>query len=474
MLQWVHAKVLNYILSSYIRTEVKQKQIIICIGGLSMKKRFLAITILSVLLTTALVGCSKGSTPDKDNDSNSNQGSEPTKITVWAWDDNYNIPIMQLAGEYYSEENPNVTVEVISLAKEDVYTKLQTGLTAGGSGLPDIVLMEDYVSGKYLKTFKGSFADLTDTVDYSNFLDFKVDAVSYDGKQYGVPLDTGASVLFYRTDLIQQAGYTDADMQDLTWEKFIEIGKAVKDKTGSSMIVEMAANKTTLLRSMMQSVGQWYFDANGEINIANNIALEKGFALIKEMKDSGILFEAEGTGDRAGALNNGTVASIINGPWMASTIKAAEDQSGLWRIASTPRFSDIDGAVNASNLGGSSWYVLDSSKNKEAAADLLSKVYASNTKFYEDIMLAHACVSGYTPALSGPAFDTEDEYFGGQKIYSIFADTLAKVPGVNYGGYVAEANDAVTAAFSGVLTSDADIKTALGDAEAQLKNQLGR
>jgi len=447
-----------------------------------------------VLLLSGLAGCSSGKTENQGTTnsgtsnsgttnsgtsdssttgSDSKQASEPVKITVWAWDDNYNIPIMQLAGEYYKEINPNVTVEVVSLAKEDVYTKLQTGLTAGGSGLPDIVLLEDYVSGKFLKTFKGSFADLTDSVDYSNFLDFKVDAVSYDGRRYGIPLDTGASVLFYRTDLLQAAGYTDADIQDITWEKFIEIGKAVKEKTGAYMIVEMAANKTTLLRSMMQSVGKWYFDANGEITVKDNVALEKGFALIKEMKDSGILYEAEGTGDRAGALNNGTVASIVNGPWMAATIKAAEDQSGKWRITTTPRFSDIDGAVNASNLGGSSWYILANSKNKDVAVDLFNNVY-TNEKYYEDIMLKHACVSGYKPALSGPAFDTEDEYFGGQKIYTLFADTLSKVPGVNYGGYVAEANDAITAAFSGVLTNGADIKAALEQAEEQLRNQLGR
>ncbi|TAH72751.1 MAG: extracellular solute-binding protein [Anaerolineaceae bacterium] len=457
---------------------------IISIGGLVMKKRFIALTLVVALLITALTGCkaekpapdSSGNAKNENNESNndSTDTSEPTTLTVWAWDDNYNIPIMQLAGEYYAKENPNVSVEVISLAKEDVYTKMQTGLSAGGTGLPDIVLLEDYVSAKYLQTFKGSFADLTDKVDYSNFLPFKIDAVSNSGRAYGVPLDTGASILFYRTDLIQEAGYTDADMQDMTWEQFIEIGKAVKDKTGSYMIVEMAANKTTLLRSMMQSVGKWYFDSNGEISIVDNVALEKGFALIKDMKDAGILYEAEGTGDRAGVLNNGTVASIVNGPWMASTIKAATDQSGLWRIASTPRFSDVEGAVNASNLGGSSWYVFESSKNKDIAADLLNKVYANSTEYYEDIMLAHACVSGYIPALSGPAFETEDEYFGGQKIYQIFADTLAKVPGVNYGGYVAEANDAITAAFAGVLSGDTEIKAALEAADAQLKNQLGR
>ena len=35
--------------------------------------------------------------------------------------------------------------------------------------------------------------------------------------------DTGATALYYRSDLIQEAGYTDEDMQDLTWDEFIKV-----------------------------------------------------------------------------------------------------------------------------------------------------------------------------------------------------------------------------------------------------------
>lgn len=428
-----------------------------------MKVRKMMKMAMSAVLVTGMLGSSMCMV----------NAEEQTTITVWAWDDNYNIPIMQLAGEYYAAEHPEVNVEVVSLAKEDVYTKMQTALAGGGSGMPDIVLMEDYVSGKYLQAFKGSFADLTDKVDYSDFLSFKKDAVSNDGKQYGVPLDTGASMLFYRTDFLKEAGYTDEDISDCTWDEFIEIGKAVKEATGSYMIVEMAANKTTLLRSMMQSAGCWYFDENNEISIEGNAALEAGFETVTEMKEAGILYEAESTEDRAGALNDGTVAAIVNGPWMVATIKAAEDQSGLWRVTNTPRFSEVEGAVNASNLGGSSWYVMENSENRDVAIDMLNTVY-KNTDYYTEIMLNQACVSGYQPALSGEAFETEDEFFGGQKIYQAFADTLEKVPGVNYGGYVAEANDAVTIALAEYMAGNTDIDGALKMAAEQLKNQLGR
>ena len=58
---------------------------------------------------------------------------------------------------------------------------------------------------------------------------------------------------------------------------------------------------------------------------------KRQFETILKMKEAGILYEAESTEGRAAALNNGQVASVVNAPWFISSIKQAEDQSGLWR-----------------------------------------------------------------------------------------------------------------------------------------------
>ena len=46
-----------------------------------------------------------------------------------------------------------------------------------------------------------------------------------------------------------------------------------------------------------------------------------------------------------------------------------------------PRLN-LDGAVNASNLGGSSWYVLNID-GKENAAQFLADTFGSNVDFYQ-------------------------------------------------------------------------------------------
>lgn len=429
-----------------------------------MKKKLTAMTLAATMVVGMIAPVSIVS------------AEEEKTITVWAWDDNFNVAVMKEAAEVYAQVSPesNVNIDVVSLSKEDVYVKLQTALAGGGSGLPDIVLLEDYVSGKYLNTFPDAFADLTDKFDYSQFLQFKVDAVTVDGKTYAVPFDTGATALYYRSDLIQEAGYTDEDMQDLTWDEFIEIGKDVTEKTGVQMIVEIANNKTTLVRAIMQSCGLWYFDEEGNINIKDNEALKAAFEIILKMKEEGILYEAESTEGRAGALNNGTVASVVNAPWFISSIKQAEDQSGLWKAARIPRVSTLENSINASNIGGSSWYVLENSEEKEEAIDFLQKVWEGNTDFYDTIMRNQGAMGSYLPAYETSVYEEEDEFFGGQKLNGLFAEILPDVIPVNFGGYVAEANDAITTGLSNLFAGSTDIDGALEQAEAQLANQLGR
>lgn len=461
-----------------------------------MKRKLTAAITTAALALTLLSGCgnaestsqttdepaaqeqASGETSDGDTADSAAQteSGEAKTVTVWAWDDNFNVAVMKEAARVYGETNPdaNINVDVVSLSKEDVYVKLQAALAGGGSGLPDIVLLEDYVSGKYLNTFPGSFADLTDKFDYSQFLSFKVDAVSQEGKTYALPFDTGATALYYRLDLIEQAGYSEEDMQNLTWDEFIEIGKDVTEKTGVQMIVEIANNKTTLVRAMMQSCGLWYFDKDGNINIKNNEALAASFDIIVKMKEAGILYEAESTEGRAGALNNGTVASVVNAPWFISSIRQAEDQKGLWRAARIPRISTLDSSINASNVGGSSWYVLENSEVKDDAIAFLQGVWEGNTDFYDTIMRNQGAMGSYIPAYDTGVYAEEDEFFGGQKLNGLFAEVLPDVIPVNYGGYVAEANDAITTALANLFEGKTDINGALEQAESQLSNQLGR
>ncbi|SKA79834.1 lactose-binding protein [Caloramator quimbayensis] len=440
-----------------------------------MKKRMLSILLVMVLAVSLLAGCGK-----KETSSNQEQQQQPQapaektgKITIWAWDPNFNIAIMNEAKERYQKENPKVEFEIVEMAKADVEQKLHTMLQSGvKDGLPDIVLIEDYNAQKYLQSYPGAFADLTGKIDHSKFANYKVSLMTLDGKVYGVPFDSGVSGFFYRTDYLAQAGYKPEDLNNITWDKFIEIGKKVKAKTGKAML-GFGLDDGGLMRIMLQSAGQWYFDKDGNVTVANNEALKEAVATYKKIVDAGIIKKTSGWNEWVAAFNKGDTASVVTGVWIVGSVKAEASQSGKWAVAPTPKLN-VSGSVNASNLGGSSWYVLENGKSKDIAIDFLNKIYAGDNDFYQKILVDRGAVGTYMPAQGGEAYSKEDAFFGNQKVYTDFSGWIGNIPAVNYGLYTYEADAAIMAVMPDVYSGKLTVDAALKKAEDQLKNQIGK
>jgi lactose/L-arabinose transport system substrate-binding protein len=392
------------------------------------------------------------------------------EVTIWAWDPNFNIAIMQEAAKRYTAKNPGVTFKIVDMAKADVEQKLQTTLASGiTKNLPDIVLVEDYNAPKYLRSFPGAFEPLSGKVDHKAFAPYKVNLMSLGGKVYGLPFDTGTTGMYYRSDLIKQAGFTDKDMQNITWDRYLEIGKQVEAKTGKKMFA-MDPQDIATIRIMMQSAGRWYFDKDGKLDIKNNPALKAALETQVKFMKTGVYKPTSGWGEWVGALNKGDVASVITGVWITGSVKAEASQSGKWAVAATPRLN-VAGSTNASNLGGSSWYVLAGGKEKAAAADFLNQIYAKDVDFYQTILQSRGAVGSLLASRSGKAYSEADPFFGGAKVWQQYSDWMGKVPSVNYGIYTAEGDAAVAAQLPG-LAQGMPVEKALENIHNQLASQI--
>jgi lactose/L-arabinose transport system substrate-binding protein len=133
--------------------------------------------------------------------------------------------------------------------------------------------------------------------------------------------------------------------------------------------------------------------------------------------------------------------------WIVGTIKAnAKADAGKWAVAPVPRLN-IEGSANASNWGGSSWYVLASSPadEKAAAIDFLKTEWAGDGDFYQAILSNTGAVGTWLHAREGAAYQAKDDFFGGQPIWQDFATWLAKVPDIDYGIYTGEVDSAISA-----------------------------
>ena len=109
-----------------------------------------------------LTGCgSASSTADKEE-----------KVTVWAWDETFNIKAVNEAKKVY--ENEETEIEVVTMSQDDIVQKLNTALASGNTeGLPNIVLIEDYRIQGYLTSYPDAFANLSAIVKEDHFAPYK-------------------------------------------------------------------------------------------------------------------------------------------------------------------------------------------------------------------------------------------------------------------------------------------------------------
>jgi lactose/L-arabinose transport system substrate-binding protein len=156
---------------------------------------------------------------------------------------------------------------------------------------------------------------------------------------------------------------------------------------------------------------------------------------------------------------------------MTATIKSNPDQSGNWGVAPIPRLDGVEGSVNASNLGGSSWYVLSSAPQKDIAIDFLAEIWGKDVDFYQKILVDQGALGSLMAAREGEAYQASDEFFGGQPVWQNFSTWLSEIPSVNYGIFTEEADAAVVAQIP-AITGGGNIDEIIAAIDAQVRQQI--
>ena len=383
------------------------------------------------------------------------------EIVIWTWDETFNVKAAKKAAAIYEEEHPELSIQVITKEREEIQTDVKNLLSAElYENLPDIIMLEDYDVQEMLAQFDDEFVDLTDRMNYDKFVDYKKKLCSRGGRMYGIPFDSGTAALFYRIDLLEQAGYTEADMQDLTWEQYIEIGKDVYRKTGIPMLT-LDPTDFPLVRVIMQSCGSWYVREDGvTVTIADNEALYQAMEIYRQLLESNVGRSVNGWNEFISAFQQGEVASVISGGWIISSIKARPEQENLWRIAPIPVVTGNENAEAASNVGGSGWYVLKNSAHSETAAEFAVSMFGENDELLNQLITEIGIVPAVKDPTVLPNYDTPDPFFGGQQATRLLTGLETHIPVVNYGSKTYEIEDILEAEFQNVLVDD-DLQTCL-------------
>ena len=435
-------------------------------------------------MVASMAACGSNGGSDNGNAANGNDTSAAAEsdggaseggntLTVWTWDPAFNIPAIKEAGNIYKADHPDFELKVVETLSDDCETKLITAAESGDlSTLPDIVLMQDNSYQKFVSIYPEAFTDLTDSgIDFSQFAAGKLSYSTVDGKNYGVPFDNGAVIGAYRTDYLEQAGYTIDDLTDIDWNRFIEIAKDVKEKTGKYMLSGQA-DSPDMVMEMLQSAGASLFDKDGKPAMTDNAALKECISIYQKMVEEGVYYEVNNWDDYVSSITTGQVAGVINGNWISATIMGMKDTSGKWAITNMPKLIETPNATNYSNNGGSSWYITSNCKNKDLAIDFLKSTFAGSVKLYENILPTTGAIGTYAPAADSTAYQEPQEFWNNQPIFAKIVDFSLKTPINNTSPYYYDGRNAIGTQIQNIMNG-ADVDQAIADAQAEVEFTMG-
>ncbi|WP_158843573.1 ABC transporter substrate-binding protein [Saccharothrix deserti] len=186
-----------------------------------MRKLLVAVAAAALALTA----CGSGGT-----------GSGDGNVTITFWDNNGGpgrTPIYEELIKRFEAANPNIKVEYVGIPSASVQQKYDTAIAGGET--PDV----GGVTTSYLSNLVGQEAliPLDDRINSGPLKDKLLPSLvetvrqtAPDGKLYSVPTSGNMDIIWYRTDLFQQAGLEPPK----TWDEFT---------TAATKLTDAAANK---------------------------------------------------------------------------------------------------------------------------------------------------------------------------------------------------------------------------------------
>ena len=394
------------------------------------------------------------------------------KLTVTAWDANFNGNALKAAYEdYKANVDPDFELEInIVSGSSDVEQAITTaGASYDYSNLSDIVLFQDHYIQSFVMDYPDAWMDLEDAG--INWDDFGAEKLSYstvDGVHYGVPVDNGTAIMAYRVDLLEQCGYTIADMTGITWDKFLEVGKEVYATTGKALL-SMDGGGNDLPYMLLQAEGKSQFK-DGKPYITENEDLVKIVTLICDMiKEHVLILANDWTGYTNETIMQDQVAGVLNGNWIIPTMSQVTDNTGKWEITTLPTLTGAEGyAAN----GGSSLYITANCKNPELAKKFLAYTFGGSTQTYDNALRTGGVIGCCISAAQSSVYQEGVPFFNGQAVYSKIVEMGASVPIVEQNDYHYTCRTAIGNAIQNIL-GGMDVMEALTNAENELKFAMG-
>lgn len=367
-----------------------------------MKRTRQTVAVLStVALAGALAACGSS-----DSQSGEAGGSTELKITTNAiaggknaaqaeWIEEWVIPNFEKM-----KADAGAPVKVIFEAQgvddEDYKTKLALDLQSGGGA--DIIGIDgiwtgEFAEAQYIKPLEEVAADSVNWDGWQQIPEAVQQALSFEGKVYGVPQGADGRVLYYNKDLFKEAGLPE-DWQPKSWDDVLDAGRALKALDGVTPIqlnAGTAMGEATTMQGALPMLagtgeliwedGQWMGDTSGLRDVLN---LYKTIYVDEELGDPILQQEAAGRDNSFQMFADKQIGILLEGDYFWRSVINPEEGVGTAPMADRdtevgytliPAMKSGEGVFGqdyVSMSGGAGRVLNPNSKNPDLAWELLA------------------------------------------------------------------------------------------------------
>jgi multiple sugar transport system substrate-binding protein len=327
------------------------------------RRRSLAAVAVAIVGSLTLAAC--GST-DKPADS-----TAPLTGTITFWHaygaDSQEVKTLEtLVIPAFEAKHPGAHVKDVAIPYDQLHQKVITG--AAGAELPDvmrsdIIWVPELAKLGLLEPLQSSMSDFNTLA--SQVFPGALETNKYNGKYYGLPLDTNTRIEMYSTAALSQAGVSTAPA---TFDGLKALATNLNGK-GVFAFADNGLSGWNVLPWIWSAGGDItdkdYTKATGYLNSPASVAgVQLLYDLYKAKQLPDIILGGTGGLATSDGLATGKYATILDGPWMYPIFASSHPDFKL-QVAQVP--AGPGGSVSV--VGGEDTVVFHQSNNKALAEE---------------------------------------------------------------------------------------------------------
>jgi len=291
---------------------------------------------------------------------------EGVELTVWVMGaEGEKIRDMVLS---FEKEHPDISVKTQTIPWLDAHMKLLTAVIGGTT--PDVCQLgttwvPEFASMDALSAL-GGYIEGSCVVKKENFFAGSWETGKIDGKIYGIPWYVDTRVLFYRSDILKEAGYSSPPT---TWDELKSVCRALRsdidgDGTPERYALSLPNNDAFILVIFIWQAGGDILSDDYTEPTFDDPEAEEAFRFYISFFEEGLV-PVGGTidTDLFHAFKTGFLPMFISGPWMIELLhEQVPDIDGKWAVATLPAKEN-----GYSFMGGCNLSIFKKSNNKDEA-----------------------------------------------------------------------------------------------------------